>query len=591
MSSSVLRLLLLKTPLILSAVLLLSPPPAIAQELAIPVCFAEDFKYFPNEGSTFEIKSTGNGEKFAVIDVKQKLDKSWKALIHSPTNTVALKEGDQVVLTAKVRVVGDSPDEGNLGLYGENAVETTKVFIGNTIYPTAELKTYRRHFICPADLDVGEFRLSLHMGLKAQTLELYELSVEVYPPEVDVENIKLDPLDWPGRASDADWRDAASARIDKFRKQDIKVIVRDADNNPISGAQVSIQQKRHKFPFGTFVSEKLLEDSVEGESYRKTLRENYNLITLPAYLSNWGWLNQEKRKKYFAMADWATANGFQTRGHLLVYPGWAVTPSEWFEIPKTELLEKLNAHIPRATGAFASRGVKDWDVANELRYNEKFMEEIGGIAVAAQWFKTAREVNPEGKLFLSETAILSNRGDTEIEQAAFEKHHKILIDAGAPIDGICLHGHFNTALTSPIRLKEILDRMTRLGDVMVTEFDLDNSDKVSQADYLRDFYTVCFSHPRVLGVNQWGFWESDMWRPRGHLIDKDWNQTVSFKAYRNLVYKTWWTDVTGGSDNEGAFATRAFKGTHIVKVSHAGYTRSQEIDLGEDDFRLDVVMP
>ncbi len=591
MPALVLRFLMLKMLFIVLAALLFRAVPAVAQELAIPVARAEDFKFFQKDGSTFEIKSTKDGKKCAVVDVKQKLDEGWKALIHSPTNTVAIKEGDQVVLIARVRVIGGRTDEGNLGLYGENAVDTNKVFIGSTIYPTTELKTYRRHFICPADLNVGEFRLSLHMGLKSQTLELHELSVEVYPPEFDIKNIKLDRLDWPGRAMDADWRVVAQQRIDVFRKQDIKVIVRDADNNPVSDAEVSIKQKRHKFPFGTFVSAKMLEDSEEGENYRKTLRDNYNFITLPAYLANWGWLNEEKRKKYFEMADWAQANGFQTRGHLLVYPGWAVTPSEWFEIPKAELLEKLNAHIPRATRAFASRGVRDWDVANELRYNEKFMEEIGGIAVAAEWFKLARKVNPEGKLFLSETTILSNRGETEMEQTALEKHHKILIDAGAPIDGICLQGHFNTALTSPMRLKEILDRMTKMGDVMVTEFDLDNGDKDSQADYLRDFYTVCFSHPRVLGINQWGFWESDMWRPRGHLIDKDWNQTVSFKAYQNLVYKTWWTDETCESDEEGTFATRAFKGTHTITVTRQGYTWSEEIELGAESLRLDVVMP
>ena len=582
---------MLKMISVLACVLLLTAMPAVAQELAIPTVVAEDFKYFKRDGSTFEIKSTEDGKTCAAIDVKETLDEGWKALIHSPTNRVAIKENDQIVLTAKVRVIGDRTDEGNLGLYGENVGNTTKVFLGGTVYPTNELKTYRRHHICPADLGVGKFRLSLHMGLKSQTLELHELSVEVYPSEFDINKIPMDQLDWPGRALDAPWRIEANQRIDKFRKQDFKVSIVDADGNLVSDAHVSVKQKRHKFPFGTFVSLKLLEDSVEGENYRKTLKENYNFLTLPAYLADWGWLNDERRKAYFQMADWAKANGFQTRGHLLVYPGWTVTPSDWFQLPKPELLEKLNAHIPRATKAFADRGVIDWDVANELRYNEKFMEEIGGIVVAADWFKLARACNPKGRLSLCETSILSNRGDTEMEQATLEKHHKLLIEAGAPIDGICLQGHFESALTSPIKLKEIFDRMTKMGDVMVSEFDLDNSDKDSQADYLRDFYTVCFSHPRVRGVNQWGFWESDMWRPRGHLIDSNWNETVSFKAYRNLVYKTWWTDEAGVSDADGSFETRAFKGIQTVTVTHDGYTWSGEVELAAEALEIDVVVP
>jgi len=405
--------------------------------------------------------------------------------------------------------------------------------VGELIYPTRELKTYRRHFLSPTDLDVGEFRLSIHMALKAQTLELHQLSMKVYPPDFDVHKIQVDQQTWDGREADAPWRKEANARIEKLRKQNLKIVVRDSDGNLISDAKITVNQKRHAFPFGTFVGTTVLKDSNDGEKYRTLLKENFNLITLPAYLADWGWLNDENRKEYFQMADWAHANGFQTRGHLLVYPGWTATPSKWFKMPKPELLEKLNEHIPRATKAFAARGVRDWDVANELRYNEKFMEEIGGIAVAADWFKLARQCNPEGGLFLAETAILSNRGDTEKEQATLEKHHKILVDAGAPIDGICLQGHFGAEFTSPVRLKEIFDRMTKMGDVMVTEFDMDSIGKDAQADYLRDFYTVCFSHPKVLGVNQWGFWEADMWKPRGHLIDKQWNQTVSFKAYRD----------------------------------------------------------
>lgn len=564
---------------------------ATAMELAIGATDASGFKFFKKPDGTYEVKTGADEKSFAIIDVLRSHENGYNVLVHSPANKIAIKENDQIVMTAKVRVIGDRADEGNVGLYGESAVDSKKAFLGGIIYPTRELKTFRRHYLSPIDFEIGEFRLSIHLGLKSQTLELHELSAEVYPADFDIDKIPMDQLTWPGRSLDAPWRVEANQRIETIRKQDAKIVVNDAEGNAISGAKVIVKQKRHAFPFGTFVGEKMLEDSVDGQNYRKTLKENYNFITLPAYLANWGWLNDKKRKNYFRMADWAKANGFQTRGHLLVYPGWAASPGEWFELPKPELLEKLNAHIFRATNALADRGVRDWDVTNELRYNEQFMNEIGGVAVAAEWFKLARQCNPQGHLSLSETAILSNRGETEMEQATFEKHHKILIDAGAPIDGICLHGHFNTALTSPMRLKEIFDRMTKLGDVMVTEFDLDNSDKGSQADYLRDFYTVCFSHPSVRGVNQWGFWEADMWRPRGHLIDRNWNETVSFKAYRDLVYGAWWTDQSGETNDTGEFELRGFKGTHTVTVEHEGYIWSGEMELGDDFLKIDVVVP
>ncbi len=46
--------------------------------------------------------------------------------------------------------------------------------------------------------------------------------------------------------------------------------------------------------------------------------------------------------------------------------------------------------------------------------------------------------------------------------------------------------------------------------IRVTEFTVDTDDEDLQADYTRDFYTMLFSHPEVVGVQFWGFWAKEI---------------------------------------------------------------------------------
>jgi hypothetical protein len=44
-------------------------------------------------------------------------------------------------------------------------------------------------------------------------------------------------------------------------------------------------------------------------------------------------------------------------------------------------------------------------------------------------------------------------------------------------------------------------------------FDINTDDEELQADYTRDFLTLAYSHPTVVGVQLWGFWERSHWKP------------------------------------------------------------------------------
>lgn len=546
---------------------------------------------FGSQQSKTDLIDGVDGAEALRVDVDRTGGTNWAVLHHSPRNTVAIKKGDLLVSVLRLRVTGERTDVGDVGVYAESAVPEKSGSVGGRIQPTTKVQTFRRSVESPGDFEPGEFRMSVHLAAKAQVVELYQVSLEVFPAGTPVAQLRLTEIDWVGRDPDARWRAKAAARIDKHRKADLTIEVVDPDGNPVPNGRVKLKQKRHAWRWGTFLGGQMLEDTEDGRRYREAVKKRFNFVTLPAYLADWGWRNADHRRSYFQLADWAKQNHIPARGHLLVYPGWAATPPDWFTIPKDELREKMAAHIPRATRVFLDRGVTEWDVTNELRFNEQFMEEIGGVAVAADWFKLARKHNPKGDLYLNETFVISNGGHTETEQATLEHQFKILADAGAPIDGIGLQGHFASELTPPARVIEILSRMSELtGKIMITEFDMDNDDKLAQADYLRDFYTACFSHPAVEGIVCWGFWEGDMWRPRGHFLTEDWTATPVAKAFDDLVFGKWWSQSEGATDSEGRYQTRLFKGDHDVVVEHGDY-RYDSVVTVTDDQSIRVIVP
>ena len=62
----------------------------------------------------------------------------------------------------------------------------------------------------------------------------------------------------------------------------------------------------------------------------------------------------------------------------------------------------------------------------------------------------------------------------------------------------------------------------------------------------------------------WGFWEGANWIPVSSLYRRDWSPTPAAQAYRDLVFKQWWTQWSGYADAQGRCEIRAFYGTYRV---------------------------
>ena len=61
------------------------------------------------------------------------------------------------------------------------------------------------------------------------------------------------------------------------------------------------------------------------------------------------------------------------------------------------------------------------------------------------------------------------------------------------------------------------------------------------------------------------------------LYRRNWTLKPAGEAYRELVLKTWRTDVAGKTDADGRFGTRAFYGEYEVYVSFSGRQKTLKI--------------
>ena len=105
-----------------------------------------------------------------------------------------------------------------------------------------------------------------------------------------------------------------------------------------------------------------------------------------------------------------------------------------------------------------------------------------------------------------------------------------------------------------------------------------------KARELVDYYRICFAHPAVEGILMWGFWEGNNWIPVSSLYRRDWSPTPAAGAYQNLIYKEWWTNLSGTAGADGTLTVPAFFGKYRITVDGV----STEAELSKQSGKIFV---
>ena len=239
------------------------------------------------------------------------------------------------------------------------------------------------------------------------------------------------------------------------------------------------------------------------------------------------------------IANFCRQNGIKMRGHCLM---WHAQIGEWMYkddqgnlLPKEEFFRRMRDHIHTVVGRYKDI-VYAWDVVNEAMsddrnatdpYRQSPMYQIAGDEFIAKAFQYAREADPNTLLFYNDYSCVDAHKRERIYNMV-----KKMKDAGVPIDGIGMQGHYNIYFptegqldTTIARFREIVNHIhiTELdvraneemgGGLQFSQEGMEVSDSLKQhlADQYARIFRVLRKHKDVIdNVTFWNLSDRDSW--------------------------------------------------------------------------------
>ena len=277
--------------------------------------------------------------------------------------------------------------------------------------------------------------------------------------------------------------------------------------------------------------------------------------------------NFEKADK---IANFCRENGIKMRGHCLCwhsqFADWMFTDKKGKPVKKEVFYERLREHIHTVVNRYKDV-VYCWDVVNEAMaddgrpfefvdgkmvkaspYRQSRHFKLCGDEFIAKAFEFAREADPDGLLFYNDYSCVDNGKRERIYEMV-----KKMKEAGVPIDGIGMQGHYNIYFPDEEQLEKAITRFKEIVNIIhITELDLrtntesggqlmfSRGEAKPQAGYIQtlqeDQYARLFrvfrKHKDVIdNVTFWNLSDKDSWLgTNNHPLPFDEN----FKAKRSL---------------------------------------------------------
>ena len=272
--------------------------------------------------------------------------------------------------------------------------------------------------------------------------------------------------------------------------------------------------------------------------------------------------NFEKADK---IANFCRENGIKMRGHCLCwhsqFADWMFTDKKGKPVKKEVFYERLREHIHTVVNRYKDV-VYAWDVVNEAiaddgrswpgreasPYRQSRHFQLCGDEFIAKAFEFAREADPTGVLIYNDYSTVDPGKRERIYNMV-----KKMKEAGVPIDGIGMQGHYNIYFPEEELLDKAISRFKEIVNIIhVTELDLRTNTESGgqlmfargeakpQAPYIatlqEDQYARIFKvfrkHKDVIkNVTFWNLSDKDSWLgTNNHPLPFDEN----FKAKRSL---------------------------------------------------------
>lgn len=504
------------------------------------------------------------------------------------TNRAVIEKGNKLLIQFHARAKeGGTIGGGAVGVFFGNPKSPRTESVNSTFYIGNAWQKMRVACVARENYPPDKGVLSICLGSKAQVIEIGEITVTDLGKAVSIESLPQTRIIYKGQKPDAPWRQAASERIEKYRKADLSVSVRFGNGYPAEAAKVYVKMKRHAFGFGATISSYMInEQGWNGKKYRETLLKLFNKTVFENELKWTSWERSTNHQAVFKAAEWLLQNNLPIRGHHLISAAWPGVPQQINALKNNPnaLRKKAEERILEMAAAWKGKLV-EWDVLNEPHINRDIIELLGQ-EVTVDWFKLAHEADPKARLYVNDFGIFD---DSPAVQDFYEDFIRFLLSHRAPIHGIGIQGHYDNNPTPPEILFQDIDRLAALGlPILISEHSINSTDEIFQADYTRDFVTTAFSHPEVVGILFWGFWAGDHFKPNAAYFREDWSIKPAGKMLMDLILKEWSTDLVERTDEKGQCKTRAFLGDYEITVQSSGRSKTISTNLPKDGRALEI---
>src|ERR1043166_2053012 len=381
------------------------------------------------------------------------------------------------------------------------------------------------------------------------------------------------------KQSNEDILSQCAARIEKGRKGDGVIFVKNASGKAIAGVRLKIEQVRHDFLFGCncFLFGRSGKPEFE-EAYRERFSAIFNYSTLGFYWNSYEPMQGKPNYAYTEqVAEWTRNHGITCKGHPLVWDHPASSP-RWLPGDLKEIQRLSDARVKDIVSHFKGR-IDIWDVVNEPthladKFNKTKMAEfgasVGAIAYTSQPLNIAREVNPKAILLVN---------DYRTDPAYYRILSSLKKDEKYLFDTVGIQSHMHDRLWSARKVWEVCDTFAKLGQPLhFTETTILSGPRngpgenwgattaegeAKQAEQTVNFYMTLFAHSSVQAITWWDFSDHGAWQraPAGWLRS-DMSPKPVYERVMGLIKGQWWTNVDGITNARGEFKTRAYFGKH-----------------------------
>jgi GH35 family endo-1,4-beta-xylanase len=498
-------------------------------------------------------------------------DRAYVAQFARALPDAEIRRGDRVLVIVHARAVGVEEGELTVKLQERNPPHKTPA--SDASFPIyAGWRDYPVLFPAGADLAVGQAQVVLFCGQRTQRVEVASVRAWRYPETVPLADFPRIRRSYPGRESDAPWRKAALARIERDRKADFAIVLRGADGQPLRNAEVVLTLRRHAFGFGSAVPVKwLLEEGEDGRRYREVVDRYFSQIVFENDLKDFDWkpgASPEHRARRNERLDhalaWLAERHIAVRGHYLVQ---VARPPNLQGVTNVAVVREHFLASTRERLETVGNRVVEWDVINHpvAWGGADMLSKVPGLErLDREVFTLGRSLTKLPLLVNEDQLFRPGRQSDE----TFD-YVQALVRDGFRVDGVGNQAHIHESfLPSPEHVLRVTDRFAQVAPrQVITEFDvITTADEELAADYTRDLLITCFSHPAYSGFLWWGFWERAHWRPEAASWNRDWTPRGRAAVFDEWIGGKWRTEATVTTDDKGIARWRGFPGWYDARA-------------------------